>query len=82
MENCEKSRTERRIILPSKVCLKKCLCHHYGSKLANGEMNWDKITKAIKDKFGLLKETDLVNRKQIKKQFLQREKEIIKERQQ
>lgn len=81
MENCEKSRTERRIILPSKVCLKKCLCHHYGSKLANGEMNWDKIIKAIKKRFELLKETDLVNRKQIKKLYFQRQKEIAKEEQ-
>lgn len=79
LENWEEPRTERRIILPSKACLKKCLCYYYGTKLANGEMNWNKIMNEIKNKFGILKETNFVDRKQVKKLFHQREREILRE---
>ena len=79
LENCEEPKEKRRIILPSKKTLKKCLCHYYGTKLANGEMNWNRIMKEIKKRFGILKETNLVNRKQIKQLYFQRQREIQRE---
>ncbi len=78
LNNCSKNRKDRRIVLPSKLCLKKVVFHHYGKKVANGKITWTQAMKKLRDGFDSLKEMGL-ERKAVKRLFCQREKEIIKE---
>lgn len=74
VNNCRKTRTERRIILPSQKCLKKILCHYLVEKY---QENYDKVMPDLKGDFGLLKEIG-IDRKQVRQLYRQREKEIKK----
>lgn len=79
--HCAKERRQRRIILPSKSCIKKVVCYFYGKQVADGKMNWPRAMKKLKGRFQTLKEAGL-DGQAIKRLYLQRQKEIIKEEQQ
>ena len=78
IENCEKDREARRIILPSKKCLRKIVFHYYGKKVSEGKMTWNQAMKKLRDGFDSLKDLGL-ERKVVRRLFFQREKEIAKE---
>lgn len=78
LSNCTKERKARRIILPSKSCLKKVVCYYYGKRVDGGKMNWSQAMKKLREGFDTLKEAGL-EREAIKRLFLQREREIQRE---
>jgi len=69
------SRRDRRVIFPSRNCLRKCLIHFYVEK-HNGDFK--KVLELLRDEEGILawKGLHLTN---IKRMYLQRCKEIEKE---
>lgn len=71
-----KTRTERRIILPSKKCIKKCLSYYLVEK---HEGNFDEVMRELKGASRFLKEAGL-RRDKIKQLYHQRKLEILKER--
>ena len=75
LNNLEKNRVERRIVLPSKKCAKKTVCHFYGNEVEKGRMSWDEVMKKIKGNSRTLKELD-ISRKKVKLLYQQRKKEI------
>jgi len=76
IENCRKTRVERRIILPSKKCLKKILCHYLVEKYQG---DYNKVMADMKDGFKTLKQLG-IDRKQVRQLHKQREGEIKKGR--
>lgn len=78
LENRDKDRKQRRIMLPSKSCLKKLVCFYYGKRVADGKMSWPQAMKKLKEGFETLKQAGL-EREGVKRLFLQREREIKRE---
>ena len=73
-------RKDSRIIeFPSRHVLKKCIAHYFGTKVSKREMTWDDVMKELKRGFNTLNEIP-ISRKEIKRLFLQRKKEIKKEK--
>lgn len=70
---------DRRITLPSLKCMKKVLCHYFYSRVVNGTMTWDEIKGHIRQMCQTLESVGMT-KKQVKKQFFQREKEIAREK--
>ncbi|MCK4731583.1 MAG: hypothetical protein KAT65_03910 [Methanophagales archaeon] len=70
-----KSRKERRIILPTQMCLKKCLIHYLVNKYHG---DFKKALELLRDKEGILawKGLHIGN---LKRMYFQRCKEIEKE---
>jgi len=70
-----KSRKERRVIFPSRTCLRKCLIHYLVNK-HNG--NFRKVLELLRDEEGILawKGLHIGN---LKRMYFQRKKEILKE---
>lgn len=82
LESCPKERKARRIVLPSKSCLKKVVCFYYGKRVKSGKMSWAQAMKKIKDNnYKTLKEAGL-EREACKRLFLQREREIKRDERQ
>jgi len=79
LNNCAKDRKQRRIMLPSKSCLKKLVCFYYGKKVADGKMNWIQAMKKLREGFDSLKEAGL-EREAVKRLYAQREREIQREK--
>ena len=75
VKNSSKSRTERRIILPSRKTILKVFCHFYGKLDAKGQMTWYEIMSDIRGDFETLKEIG-IDRKRVKQLYRQRQKEI------
>ena len=73
-----KSKKERIIEFPSLHVLKKIVCYHYGTLVEKEKMSWDEVMEELKEKFKTLKELD-ISRKEVKRLYLQRQKEIEKE---
>jgi len=78
LENKDRGREERRIILPSLKTIRKCIFYHYGLRVFKKEMTWEEAMKELKGNFKTLKELG-ISRKDVKKHFKRRMKEIIKE---
>lgn len=81
ISNCAKDRKQRRIILPSKSCLKKLVCFYYGKRVADGKMTWPQAMKKLREGFDTLKQAGL-EREAVKRLFLQRQREIMREERQ
>lgn len=79
ISNWAKERKQRRIVLPSKSCLKKVVCYYYGKQIAEGKMNWNQAMKKLKKGFNTLKEAGL-EREAVKRLFLQRQRERQREK--
>ena len=78
LNNCSKERKTRRIMLPSKSCLKKIVFYYYGKKVADGKMTWPQAMKKLREGFDTLKEAGL-EREAVKRLFFQRQREISRE---
>jgi len=77
IENLNNSRKERIIILPSKKCAKKILAHFLMTQVQQGNITMEKLLKELK-KQGFWEELGL-DKKQLKRLYRQRSREIIKE---
>lgn len=75
IDNCRKTRVERRIVLPSQKCLKKILCYYLCVK---HQENFDLVMADMKDGFRTLKEIG-IDRKMVRQLFEQRKSEIKNE---
>lgn len=75
IKNLDKNRLQRRIILPSRKCLRKVICHYFGVLADDGILSWEEIMAELRGSFKSLKEID-ISRKRVKMLYLQREKEI------
>jgi len=71
-----KSRKERRVIFPSRTCLRKCLIHHLVNK---HDKNFKKVLELLRDQDGILawKGLHIGN---LKRMYFQRCKEIEREK--
>ncbi len=78
ISNCAKERKARKIMLPSKSCLKKLVCFYYGKRVADGKMSWPQAMKKLKEGFETLKQAGL-EREAVKRLFFQRQREIKRE---
>ncbi len=78
INNLDKDRKQRRVMLPSKSCLKKVICYHYGKRVADGKMSWPQAMKKLREGYDSLKELGL-EREAVKRLFFQRQKEILRE---
>lgn len=76
--NCAKDRKARRIMLPSKSCIKKVVCYYFGKKVADGKMTWPQAMKKLREGFDTLKEAGL-ERDVVRKFYFQRQREILRE---
>lgn len=74
-----KKRKDRRIILPSHSCVKKTYFHYLWDLVETGKMSWDEIKMDFRKDFNTLKEAG-IEKKEIKKLYNQRKKEIIVEK--
>ena len=79
-KNATKSRLERRIILPSHRCISKVIAYYFGERVEKGKMNWYQVMEKLKTT-GRAKDLASVglDRKEIKRLFAQRKKEIRNE---
>jgi len=77
IKNLNNSRKERIIILPSKKCAKKILAHFLMTQVQQGNITMEKLLKELK-KQGFWEELGL-DKKQLKRLYRQRSREIIKE---
>jgi len=76
LNNLDKARTERRIVLPSKKCARKIVCYYYGKQVEElGTMSWDEAMEEMKGDSETLKALK-VSRKKVKELYLTRKKEI------
>ncbi len=75
LQNESKERTARRIILPSRKLLRKCVIYHYVKR--HGE-NFGEVMRELKGDFKSQNEA-LLNRKKIIELYNQRCKEIKRE---
>lgn len=75
----KKERKKRRIMLPSYKTIKKVYCHYIWTQVKAGKTTWEKVKKEFQRNFGTLKEGN-ISKEQIIRLYLQREKEITKEK--
>jgi hypothetical protein len=75
LKNEGKTRKERRIILPSRKLLRKCVIYFYATKY---EGDFEKVLKRLKGDFKTLEEADL-RKDKIMELFETRKKEIANE---
>ena len=78
-DNMGSTRLKRRIILPSRTCLKKILCWFYWQKIESGEKTWDEIKNDLRREFKSLKSIGM-SKEKVKKLWAQRQKEIDNEK--
>lgn len=74
-----KDRKSRRIMLPSSKTIKKVYSHYIWGKIKAGETTWEKVKKDFQRNFGSLRSIN-ISKENVKRLYLQREKEIEKER--
>jgi len=77
ISNLNNSRRERMIILPSKKCAKKVIAHFLMSQVQQDDITMDQLMKDSKLR-KVLEELGL-DKKQLKRLYRQRSREIIKE---
>jgi len=71
-------RRQRRIILPSRICVRKIYLHFVFNQIQSGGVKWSELRKEIRDSFGTLGFARTTFW-QIKQAWFQREREIAKE---
>lgn len=76
-EYANKPASERTIILPSRLIIRKCVGHYLGQEVAKGHLSWTLAMRKLKGGFKL-KDLNLT-RKQMKRFFKQRNEEILRE---
>jgi len=76
----DRSPKERAFLFPRRQVIKKVLSHHFGKKVEDGELSWDEVMEDLKDRFTELKQIH-ITRKEVKRLFRQRRKEILEEQQ-
>lgn len=76
MEYSGKTRTERRIMLPSKKCLRKVYSHHIYKRILAGDLTWEDFKKDLRKDIGTIKALGF-SKHNVKKFYKQREKEIF-----
>lgn len=74
-----KTRKERRIVLPSQSCIKKVICHFYGTQVEKNKMSWEQVMEFLKGKLSMFKDANLSQR-DVKRLFAQRKVEAVRER--
>lgn len=74
----DKPLSQRKITLPSRLNIRKCVAHRLGQLVSEGRMTWAEAMKKLKGGFRL-KDLNLT-RKQMKNFYRQRQKEIAKEK--
>lgn len=79
LDNADKDRKSRRIILPSHRCVKKVIAHYFGTQVEQDKMSWDEAMKLLKGKDKYLVEADL-SRKEAKRLYKKRLEEIRNEK--
>lgn len=75
----DKSEEERIVRFPNKQTIREIIFHFYGTLVAQGTMSWDEVMIELKGKYKTLKELGF-DRKEVKRLYFQRSKEILKER--
>jgi len=78
IKNLDNDRKERRIILPSRKCVKKILAHFLMTQVQQGDITMEKLLKELKRE-NFLKNLKM-DKKDLKRFFRQRQKELIKEK--
>ena len=78
-EYSEKPRRMRRIILPSRFCLRKCYFHATWKRVITGKCTWVDVKKNYQQVFGSLKLAK-ANKYEVQNFYKQREREIMRER--
>lgn len=73
----DKPLSERTIVLPSRLIIRKCVGHHLGQLVSEGQMTWTEAMRNLKGGFKL-KDLNLT-RKQMKRFHRQRSEEILRE---
>lgn len=76
---CDESEDVRKIRLPKRSTILKCVAFYYGQKVMQKKTTWAKVMKEIRAEFGLLKNANITQKK-FKRYYQQRFKEILKER--
>jgi hypothetical protein len=77
--SAKKGRGERRIVLPSSVCLRKVVAHYFWTQILAGKVTWPRLKKELR-KTGSLRILKFT-KSEIRRLWLQREKEIEREKQ-
>ena len=72
-------RIDRRIILPSRSCIKKVFFHYLWNLVETEEMSWEEIKISFRKDFKSIKEAG-ISKKVVKKLYIQRRKEILSEK--
>jgi len=78
MDYSDKTRFERRIVLPSKKCLRKVYSHYIYKKILAGELTWDDFKKDLRKDIGTIKAVGF-SKHNVRKFYNQRQKEILRE---
>ena len=78
LDNAGNDRKTRRVVLPSKRCIKKVVAHYFGTRVAHGIMSWDDVMRLLKGKHRYLLEAGLTM-KELKRLYEKRCSEIDKE---
>ena len=71
-------RKQRRIILPSRICVRKVYLHYLYQLIKSGEVSWKELRKEIRSAFGTLGFARTTFW-QVKMAYMQRQREIAKE---
>lgn len=74
----DKPRKQRRVILPSRWCVRKVYFHFVWGQILNGKFTWDYVKKNWQKDFGTLRFAR-TTKFDVRQFFLQREKEISNE---
>ncbi len=76
---CDKSEAERKIRLPKRSTILKCVAFYYGQQVLQKKTTWKKVMENLKAEFGLLKNAN-VTQKKFKQYYQQRFNEIMSEK--
>jgi len=78
MNYSDKTRTERRIMLPSKKCLRKVYSHYIYKRILAKDLTWEEFKRDLRSDIGTIKAVGF-SKHNVKKFHDQREKEIERE---
>ncbi len=78
MDYANKTRFERRIVLPSKKCLRKVYSHFVYKKILAKDLTWSDFKKDLRNDIGTIKTLGF-SKHNVQKFYHQREKEIERE---
>ena len=70
-------REQRRIILPSRSCVRKCYLHFLFRNVLSGQTTWKETRKSLQKRFGTVAKAR-ADMNEIKRNYFQRESEIAR----